>query len=484
MQRRLILLGAGARAAAPWAAGWTAGSVVAQSRSQVLTDALGSVVKVEADGIGATGFLWPDAQHVVTALHVVDNSSRVVVHFVDAQARIVDTQRASVERVLQGADLVLLRLTAPAQSRKPLALASQPPSIDQVMSALGFPLNVAGHTGTDVRLRFGGKVLRSILPPKVLAQIKDYPDPNIEVLNLEGNLVPGLSGAPLLDTKGGVCGIADGGLEEGAIGILLGHPCPPAGPAARLERHANPKAGKLNQLFGADLQASVGQIVGTRARGLTKLRTRSFAQLSATVDDGLGLAQLTQLFAMFNPAEFSYDVYQNEATGASLALPAGISIKSEAPFLVARPAEAALSIQIQVAPIANAIEAQAASTRFEREVTGMDRPGTVVQQDMAWSNLRPVQRGPLVVWRRAATIGRSVAGGFPQPHAYLFEAIATNGRGFLGVAAVNEDAAPQTIALEQSCGMGAADARCPQLYARRRVWAQMVLGIQFSSFPA
>ncbi|MEO6973489.1 MAG: serine protease [Rhodoferax sp.] len=481
MQRRMMLLGAGARAAASVVAAGLPWSVGAQAPSHVLSQALDSVVKVEADRVVATGFLWPDTQHVVTALHVIDNSSRIVVNFVDSQARIVDTQQATVERVLQGADLVLLRLQR-AQSRKPLELARQGPSVDQVMSALGFPLNIAGQSSTNVRLRFGGKNLRSMLPPKVLAQIKEYPDPNLEILNLEGNLVPGLSGAPLLDTQGRVCGIGDGGLEEGAVGICWGIP------AAQLENlltskvQRTPNANKLSQLFSADLQASVGQAVGSRTNGLTKLRTRSYSQLSASVDDGLGLAQLTQFFAMFNPAKFNYDIYQNDATGASVALPAGVSVTTDQTFLVARPDEPALSIKMRVSPVANEVQAQANAVRFERDLAGLDRPDTVIQNDSAWSNLRPVQRGSLLVWRRAALISLS-AGGFPQPRAYLFEALATNGRGFLGVAAINEDMVQSTQALEQNCIMGGTDPRCPQVYARRRKWAQMVLGVQFSSFP-
>jgi len=295
--------------------------------------------------------------------------------------------------------------------------------------------------------------------------------------------VPGLSGAPLLDTQGRACGIADGGLEEGAIGICWGIP---AGQLQRLVASnvkQTPKASRLDQLFGADLQASVGQLIGNRIQGLTKLRTRSFSQLTETADDALGLAQLTQFFANFNPAEFSYDIYQNEATGASVALPAGASIHSEASFLVARPAQPGLLIQMRIAPIGNANEAQAAAVNFERDLSGMDLPGRVVQQDVAWSNLWPIQRGALVVRRKAAIVGTSV-GGSPQPQAYFFEAVATNGRGFLGVAAVNEDVTPAMLALEQSCGIGGSDPRCARAFARRRVWAQMVLGVQFSSFPA
>lgn len=482
MQRRLILAGASAQAVGTLAAAVIPGAGVAQPESQVLAAAIGSVVKVAADGVGATGFLWPDSQHVVTALHVVDNSSRIVVNFIDAQARLVDSQIAHVERVLQAADLVLLRLAQP-QARRPLELARSAPTVNQVMSALGFPLNISGHSSTDVKLRFGGRSLQSILPAKVLAQITDYPDPKMDVLNLEGNLVPGLSGAPLLDGHGRVCGIADGGLEEGAIGICWGIPSTQLDSLLSSNIRRTPGASKLKQLFAADLQADVGPVVGSADGTLTKLRTRSFSQLAATVDDSLGLAQLAQYFGVFRPSEFNYDVYQNDTTGASVALPAGASVRSEAGFLVARTPERGMKILMRIQRVASDMETQLASQRFVRDVTGADLPETILQPDQAWSNLLPVRRGALLVWRGGTLIAKSSSTGFPQPKAYVFQALATNGRGFFGVAALKEDASLPTRQFEQACIMGGADPGCAKVFEQARTWAQMVLGVQFSSFP-
>jgi len=66
---------------------------------------------------------------------------------------------------------------------------------------------------------------------------------------------------------------------------------------------------------------------------------------------------------------------------------------------------------------------------------------------------------------------------------FFFETLATNGETLLAVAAVNDDNGPEITQLEMACGQGYMDPRCPQVFQSRRNWAQMVLGVQFTSFP-
>jgi len=51
------------------------------------------------------------------------------------------------------------------------------------------------------------------------------------------------------------------------------------------------------------------------------------------------------------------------------------------------------------------------------------------------------------------------------------------------VAAVNLDHSPAMLELEAACSQGYSYPQCPQVFADRRVWAQMVLGVQMASFP-
>lgn len=452
----------------------------AQGSEAALKRAAESILKIEADNQAASGFIWQDGQHAVTALHVVDGKQRITAHYVGPDGRIQASTPATVERVLKEADLVLLRLQNP-QPRKPLALSLAAPAVRQPLDALGFPLNIAGYSNTELRLRFGGSQLRSILPPKLLAQFTDYPSTTSEILNLEGNLVPGLSGAPLLDAQGLLVGIANGGLEDGAVGICWGIP------AAQLQRLAlstvtrTPGAPRVAALFSADLQASVAPTQRVGEFGLTKLRSRSYAQLAGSADDQLGLAQLSQLFQMFNPNQFRYDIYQEQRTGATVVLPEGARLSAQGDWISVDAGDARMSMRLQLKALHQPADAQPLASNFEMALT-QPGPGVVLMGDPQWSYLQPMSRYGVTVHRKA--IYRSLlVNGMPMPQQYFFETLATNGSSLLAVAAVNLDSTVPTANFELACAQGLRDGRCPLLMRQRALWAQMVLGVQFSSFP-
>ncbi len=65
------------------------------------------------------------------------------------------------------------------------------------------------------------ETLSHLIPPKLSAFFSQRNSPflQIEVLYLEGNLVPGHSGSPLLNSNNEVIGVANGGLNGGSAGI-------------------------------------------------------------------------------------------------------------------------------------------------------------------------------------------------------------------------------------------------------------------------
>ena len=65
---------------------------------------------------------------------------------------------------------------------------------------------------------------------------------------------------------------------------------------------------------------------------------------------------------------------------------------------------------------------------------------------------------------------------------YFFETLATNGSDLLITAAINEDNSPETIQKENYC-MAVGAPECAPLFESRKRWAQLVLGVQFSTFP-
>lgn len=453
---------------------------MAQPARQVLERVSQSVVKIETGTSSATGFIWQDTQFVVTSLHVVDGQQNITANYVNANGQIVASSAATVERVLKKSDLVMLRLDNPL-NRPVLKVGLSPLKIKQSLDAVGFPLNIAGYSSTEVKVRFGGDQLRSILPSKVLQKIGEYPSITLKILNLEGNLVPGLSGGPIVDNKGQVVGIVDGGLESGAIGISWGIPASELQLLAQSTDRKVPNASGITQLFAADLDANVGQTQLVGDIRLTKLRSRSFQQLAETADDKLGLNQLATLFNGFNPYAFNYDIYQDMGSGAMIVVPMGAEISEEDELTIIEFGDERMEMVFDIWRVQNLNEAQYYSIEFENTLMELDHYSQVFP-DPYWSYLTPISQFGVTVNRKA--IYRNVFNGMMwQTDKYYFETLATNGSTLLAVAAVNHDNSPEMVQLEMWCSQGGFHNECEQVAASRKLWAQMVLGVQFASFP-
>lgn len=462
---------------------WSSLAVQAAPDVKTLERVRPSVVKVETPVTAATGFVWQDASQVVTSLHVVDGQTKITVSYINSDGQVIASSPARVIKVHKDADLVLLSLADPHQV-PPLNIDTQMPAAKQTLDALGFPLNIAAHTNTQLSVRFGGKRLRSIVSPKVLSRITDYPNINLTILNLEGNLVPGLSGAPILNDAGLVVGVVDGGLENGAVGISWGIPAAELPLLAQSTNSRLPKTKGIAELFGADLNADVEEVEIREGLRLTKLRSRSFAQLVETSDDLLGLSQLATAFAMFNPYDFEYDIYQDLDSGATIVLPQGVSITHRNGFSVAGFDDEQVQIKFRLERARNTAEAQLKSHHFEQDLTEYN-PGVQVMPDPGWSYVQPMVKFGITVNRKA--IYRNVPDASNTswvPDKYYFETLAFNGTTLLSVAAVNNDNSYEANQRLLQCGFTPKIGKCPSVLEERKHWAQMVLGVQFSSFPA
>lgn len=446
----------------------------------VLEQVSQSLVKIEAGSASASGFLWFDSAHAVTALHVVDGQKDIISHYVNAEGRIVASSQAIVEKVLKESDLVLLRLETP-QNRPALAVNPEPPRVKQSLDAVGFPLNIPGYSNTEVKVRFGGRQLQSILPPKVLKRMGEYPSVTSEILNLEGNLVPGLSGAPLIDGEGKVVGIVDGGLESGAIGICWGIPAAHLQLLAASSVTRLPGAPRTAEMFAADLNADVDRTIDIGDIRLTKLRSRTFQELADTADDQLGLNQLAAMFSIFNPYSFRYDIYQDLTSGATVVVPEGGEISEQGNFAVVSTNDPRMKMKFRITRTENPFEQQQESEIFERQLTELNGRSQAMV-DPAWSYLLPITRPGMMANRKG--IYRNVFNGLMwQTDKYYFETLAASRTTLLAVAAVNNDNTPPTLQMEMLCGQGLQAPQCLNLTRSRQLWAQMVLGVQLASFP-
>ncbi|MDD4964629.1 MAG: serine protease [Gallionella sp.] len=449
-----------------------------------------SAVKIEASGVdargawqhAATGFLWMDSSHVVTSLHVVDRSNNITVRYMDADGNMVASSSANVVAVLKDSDLVLLRVTKP-QDRKPLTINESPPVVKQTFDVVGFPLNISVASNTTVTIRHGGNKLRTILGPKHLILVKSapYPSVDVEILNLEGSLVPGHSGAPIVNEQGQVIGIADGGLESGAIEISWGIPVKQLNSLAQSNDVSLPMSPVATTAFTDDTQEGIGETLTLGTTNFTKLRTRTFAQLVSTADDIRGLSQLATAFSIFSPDSFKYDIYQDLSSGATVVIPEGAQITSSNNFFVVDTGNARMTMKIQLAKLSSPDQDQEKSVAFERQLFEVNN-FMQAWPDGQWSYLLPMNKFGVKVYRRG-WFRNIIVNGQSMSDKYFFETLASTSTYFLGIAAINNDNTFPTLQSEYFCEQDKSGEACAAFFASRKLWAQMVLGVQFSSFP-
>jgi hypothetical protein len=166
-----------------------------------------------------TGFLLEGTPGLVTALHGVAGCATVSARQPDQNSvthkglrpRSVDIERDVV--ILSGPTLP----TAGGLQPHPTSLPGP-----GAVRVVGHPSGIAGLPQMELKLLFGSFVpLSMVVTPELYAAMAKRASPSIdiEVLGLDGNLQPGHSGAPILDSSDRVLGVASGGLGKGSLGI-------------------------------------------------------------------------------------------------------------------------------------------------------------------------------------------------------------------------------------------------------------------------
>jgi hypothetical protein len=205
-----------------------------------------------------TGFVWKNPNQVVTSLHGMSKTGTIKVLYLNNAWRNV-----KIKKVYQKADLVLLEVL-PGQDPVPIGVAPinnfhvGPIKFGADVYAFGFN---SGAPGSSSRILRKGDVspetLNSLIPSKdkaALAKI-GFPALDLNILYLEGSLLPGFSGAPVFDSQGRLIGVGDGGLEKGASNVSW---IIPAKYLTDLENSTvttlPPNFETLSQLFSADVR--------------------------------------------------------------------------------------------------------------------------------------------------------------------------------------------------------------------------------------
>lgn len=462
-------------------------AVVVQGASltdEVFDRAASAVAQVsagECDGEPrtGTGFLYAESDLMVTSLHVVAGCRRLSAYFEHAGGR---TVRARLHRVLRRADLALLRLDEGVAD--PLEATAAAPVPNDLLEVIAFFLSAPSLDNKALKVTHGSTRLRDMLPPQQRRDLdrNSTLNLNLSIVRLDGHLLPGASGAPLLDSQGRVAAVGNGGLSHGAASISWAVPSRHLDELLESDERDTP-TGSSHNLFAAP----AGEWFGSRQRMPSLVRcggidfvvtgTRWFEDLRMGTDDPMGLSQLVVAAALppTTLESFEYRIYTPLNDGAAIAVPAWMSVHSEGPHCEARSADGRLVVAFAGSRLPHPAMAQAASVEFESGV--LHRTRRYWWPDGNYTYATPLTRFDGLAATRKAWFTNDVQG----PPAWGFETLMTKRSTFAGVFAVAYNHDPDRV---QYCRFQFPDTpMCAGVEREFANFSQTILGVHLSTFP-
>lgn len=480
---------------AAFAAAALASGAAAQSPSpQVVQATLREVGQVIANGCEASGprtgtaFVWPDSARMVTARHVVAGCSAIRVQFPGGASF-----TARPERELASRDLVLLRLNA-SSGRQPLRIRTATPPIHSQVAAVGYALGAPTPDDKLLTVTAGnappGARLIDMLPARFQQELRQANALLLDtaILRLDGNLVSGHSGAPLISSDGTVVAIGSGGLQDGAGGLVW---------AVRttylplLQQQVEiTSVAALRRPTGLVYADQAPQaVVRTQRCGsftLSLARTVPLSELSKDSDDQRGLGQLLNTIgaSLDERGQDRFDVWVDLESGAAIPLPEGTRLTTGPVGCVAvlSPFVGFNIVTVRAdegTPQAQAMQVQNASVAFEQAlVAGM--PG--LTPDPAFTYQIPVSRPDgFLANRKGAGRNFQTGPGLVQSD-YVFLTHMTRGRTYVGVSAIRMNM-QFDMNRAMACGQNPRDPQCDDFRASLRDWARAAAAVHLATIP-
>jgi hypothetical protein len=487
----------------------TSGFLHAGTESLRVPDA-SAIVRVDADGCPSkprrgSGFAWTASGVIVTSLHVVAGCTNLRVRYPVAGGQL---RVAQLVRVLRAHDLALLSVQQ-APNVTPLIAAPTEPGAGAVMRAWGYPVAVRGLIDTRLERRHSSGTLNDLVNSEVRQRLLAVGIPSLSsrVLFLEGgHLLPGHSGGPLVDAFDRVVGIANGGLEQGAIEVSWAIPATALQQLASSTETSPAINSAIDDLFSGDLvepsdiqtfsvdmsaSASIMAQIAPTATSFScgtatfvRVRTRTFAELAPWADDPVGLARLVAGAGGLSLASDAYDIYQDIRTGATLVTPEGSSPRTNMGFCVmdvygtgSDPVVQQVFRTDQAQSIASG---NIVSAQFDAALKAVFGSGWMT--DTHWSYTAPKYRPDSAIVTRQAYAQFNPSAFGAAPLRYMFESLSLKRGYFLGVAAMRHYRTPYEAAQEQGCLATPVQA-CLEPLRRLRRSLQATIGAHLSSFP-
>lgn len=429
-----------------------------------------------------TGFIWGNAQQAVTALHVVAGCKNVSAYF-QGKGEVA----ATPSHQLPSADLVLLHLDQRAAA-PPLQMTDSEPVVNDILEAIGYYYGVQTLDSRRLEVTIGSThntVLRDMLPDALKKAVHDAgsPELSVRILRMEGHLLPGLSGAPVINASGQVVGIGSGGLADGAAGVSWA-----IRSSYLKDLLSGPAVAPINSVAAAITRPGIffSFEEGFTATGSTRkcgdldfvhFRSSTVGDLGRFTDDPVGFLQLasTSGISADKLAAVPLDTYVNPASGASVAVPAGAAFVDDHGMCKISLANGKYTLWIVSARATSPIQVNQITQRWEQ--TWSQKVPLTWMLNPAYSYGHPTFRSS-----DGLTVNRKTFAGYNvlALRGEAFETLMARGNTVVGVMIMSSDFDPP---LYQKCLAMASLPECAQVNTDYSQWVAAISGTALSTFP-
>jgi Trypsin-like peptidase domain len=476
----------------------------ASAQSQQLgtsKDISASVVKVWATGCPlqqkrvGSGFVWNNNMTIVTSLHVVIGCTTLSVEYYGINIRRNATFRlASLKH-----DIALLTVPSNPSSPPLVSVSMSLPKRELSVLSWGYPKNTGKLRDTGTRIRLTQGKLRDILDSETAKALVSAGTPSVDndVLSIEGHVLPGESGGPLVDSAGVVVGIIDGGLDSGQVeinwAISAYNLLDKNSFSDKIPNEAS-IALRLAPRFSAnvldDLDDSSGSVLDCGSFELVKIKNRDLADLAGSTDDPRGLQNILR-FAKFNAADYNtkpitrFNIYRHVESGATVVIPAGsdISESESGDMCVASSFDGVVKLYIQVIEYVAEAEVGASAQAYTlgvQELAGLGFENWFIDPNFTYP-APLLKKDGLSIYRRGIQQGR-LESGVMFLGSYMYQTLAYREKTLFGVSVVRQDFPPELLDIQSRCLAGAKLDECPQVFQDLSDITQYIVATHLGTF--
>jgi hypothetical protein len=307
-----------------------------------------SLVKVMVTANGkagvCSGFVWKKGEWIVTSLHAMKPGGEIQVQYLDQFWRSATIIKVNIE-----ADLVLLQISGggvPAGVTALQAYSSKTLNFGDEIVAIGYNSGSKGSSTRSMKKGFvNPETLHTLVPASDRKKIETsgLPSIDLEIIYLDGSLLPGYSGSPAYDKNGALIGIGNGGLEGGASNVSWIIPAKFLSDLENSPLTSLPaNFAKIAQHFSAEVQVTVTTDDPSKIEDAFALeyksydggdflfyytKTRTLEEMySSSYDPGnidkiINEFQENKLYLDYDV--MSYDIYEDANNGIVVAIPEG-----------------------------------------------------------------------------------------------------------------------------------------------------------------